>query len=222
MCWFWTALGILAILGFAIWHLRLRLTGSFDQDTVIVDLRAGPFRIGLVPHTGKKKERNVLKAKKTGKSKEVQEDLPAKKFPRPTAADLRDVWQTLWPPVRRALSRTRRSIRVAPLHLSLTIGGAEEPADAAEMYGVLSALIWAGMPVLERAVDIPDPHIHIGLDFDAAQTRREGAFGISLQIGTLVAVGIGVGLPALKWLRSYLKRHQKQEAAAKSAEHPAA
>lgn len=34
----------------------------------------------------------------------------------------------LWPAAQKALRRTRRSIRVDPLRLSVTLGGAEDPA----------------------------------------------------------------------------------------------
>ena len=106
--------------------------------------------------------------------------------------------------------------------VSVTVGGAEEPADAAELYGLLNALVWTGMPALERLVDVPDPQIHTGIDFDAPQTRAEGELGLSIRLGTLIAVGLTLGLPALKWLRSYCKRHGPRQTAPRAAEHPAA
>ena len=34
----------------------------------------------------------------------------------------------LWPPLKRALNRTRKGIRIHPLQISLTIGGQVDPA----------------------------------------------------------------------------------------------
>ena len=74
------------------------------------------------------------------------------------------------------------------------------------------------MPALERLVDVPDPQIHTGIDFDAPQTRAEGELGLSIRLGTLIAVGLTLGLPALKWLRSYCKRHGPRQTAPRAAE----
>ena len=67
------------------------------------------------------------------------------------------------------------------------------------------------MPALERLVVIPDPAIHLGLDFDAPETRAEGELGISIRLGTLIAVGTQLAVPAIGWLRRYLKRKQRQQ-----------
>ena len=71
-------------------------------------------------------------------------------------------------------------------------------------------------------MDVPDPEIDTGIDFDAPQTRAEGELGLSIRLGTLSAVGLTLGLPALKWLRSYCKRHGPRQTAPRAAEHPAA
>ena len=85
----------------------------------------------------------------------------------------------------------------------MTLGGAEDPAASAELYGGLHALIWTGMPALERLVVIPDPAIHLGIDFDAAKTRAEGEIGLSIRLWTLIAVGAQLALPAMGWLRRF-------------------
>lgn len=132
----------------------------------------------------------------------------------------------LWPAAQKALRRTRRSIRVDPLRLSVTLGGAEDPAAAAELYGGLHALVWTGMPALEQLVVIRDPGIHLGIDFDAQETRAEGELGISIRLGTLIAVGTQLAVPAIGWLRRFMKRRRTPPASKaadnKAAEHPAA
>ena len=110
--------------------------------------------------------------------------------------------------------------------LSATLGGAEDPAAAAELYGGLHALVWTGMPALEKLVVIRDPGIHLGIDFDAQETRAEGELGISIRLGTLIAVGTQLAVPAIGWLRRFMKRRRMPPASKaadnKAAEHPAA
>ena len=82
------------------------------------------------------------------------------------------------------------------------------------------------MPALEKLVVIRDPGIHLGLDFDAQETRAEGELGISIRLGTLIAVGTQLAVPAIGWLRRFMKRRRMPPASKaadnKAAEHPAA
>ena len=183
MRWLWIALAVLLALGIVIWRLRLGLYVAFGGGQAAADLTIGPFRIHLEPSKTQKKP--PQKTGKPGKPKREPKDLTeaVKKVPKPTLSDLRDAAETLWPASKKALRRTRRSIRVKPLRLAVTLGGAADPAAAAELYGGLHALIWTGMPALERLVVIPDPAIHLGLDFDAEKTRAEGEIGLSIRLG---------------------------------------
>ena len=207
----WIALAVLLVLAMFLWRLRLGLYVAFGPEQAAADLTIGPFRVRMAPSSGEKKP--PQETKKPGKPKREPQDLTeaAKSIPRPTPADLRDAAETLWPALKKALRRTRRGIRIKPLRLAVTLGGAEDPAAAAELYGGLHALIWTGMPALERLVVIPDPAIHLGIDFDAAKTRAEGELGLSIRLGTLIAVGAQLALPAIGWLRRYLKRKQRQQ-----------
>ena len=115
-------------------------------------------------------KKNAAGNQKTGKPKKEPKDLAeaAKKIPKPKLEDLQDAARTLWPAAKKALRRTRRGIRVDPLRLSATLGGAEDPAAAAELYGGLHALVWTGMPALEKLVVIRDP----GFISELILTRR--------------------------------------------------
>ena len=217
MRWLWIALAVLLALGIVIWRLRLGLYVAFGGGQAAADLTIGPLRIHLAPSKAPKKPQQ--ETKKPGKPKREPQDLTeaAKSIPRPTPADLRDAAETLWPALKKALRRTRRGIRIKPLRLAVTLGGAEDPAAAAELYGGLHALIWTGMPALERLVVIPDPAIHLGLDFDAEKTRAEGEIGLSIRLGTLIAVGVQLALPAIGWIRRFLRR-KRQTPAPKTAD----
>ena len=94
----------------------------------------------------------------------------------------------------------------------------EDPAAVAQTYGWASSAMWTLMPQLERLLKIPDPHIHLGTDFGAARTQIEGEAGITFRIGDLLIIGVGFGIPLLKWLR---KRKKEIEQSVKAAPPPA-
>ena len=88
----------------------------------------------------------------------------------------------------------------------------------AQTYGWASSAMWTLMPQLERLLKIPDPHIHLGTDFGAARTQIEGEAGVVFRIGDLLIIGLGFGIPLLKWLR---KRKKEIEQSVKAAPPPA-
>ncbi len=212
-------LGILVILLVFLCRLRLGILAAFAAGDTTLDLRIGPASIRLYPpqpeQTKKTEEDFSRKPKKADQSKGSRGKLA-----KPTWTDLQDAWKTLRAPVRRALERTRRGIRVDPLNLSVTVGGAEDPAQAAESYGILEMVVWTVMPPLEQLLVIPDPHIHVGVDFDAGKTRVDGTAAVTIRLGTLLAVALGAGIPVLRWLIKYQKRKQQppKETAPKTAD----
>ena len=107
--------------------------------------------------------------------------------------------------------------RIDPMHLSLTLGGLEDPAKTAERYGYLHTGMWNVMPLLEKLIQIPDPNLHIGLDFNTENTAVEGEIGVTARIGTLLLAGLGVGIPALRWFLRYQKKMKQQKPAAQPA-----
>ena len=214
MIWLWI-LGILILLAVLIARTRIGVRVRFGEGLLWAALTVGPFR---VPLTGEEKAAQQKDAKPAKKRKQTAKKAPKKdarpRFPKVTAADVKEAVRTLWPPLKKALGRTRRSIRLDPMTVSVVIGAAEDPAAGAEAYGWASGAMYNLLPALEELVRIPDPRAHIGLDFDSGETRAEGEIGLSVRIGTLIAVGFGVGVPALRWLTE-LRR--KQEAAPPAA-----
>lgn len=203
---------------FCLLHLGILVTFG---DLTAAYLSVGPIRIQIAPsRPDKGKKPKKEKAKTREESENAQNKL--KKLPRPTWEDLRSAYHTLWPPMKKALRRTRRGIRVEPLRLSLILGGKEDPASAAELYGYLNAGVWTAMPVLEQLLAIPKPSIHMEIDFESTSTRAEGGVGLSLRIGTLMLVGLQIGIPALKWLLKYWKKHRKKTERPVSPESPPA
>ena len=205
MIWLWI-LGILLALVALVCLLRVGVTVYLDER-VTLDVRAGPVKFHIDPDQPKKPKKNK-KPDKEKKPKETKPEKAKKPFPRPTVADIRDAVSTLAPPLGRALSRTRRSIRIHPMTLSITVGGAEEPADAAALYGYLNASVWSFMPWIEKLLVIPEPSIHIGLNFAEEKTAVRGQVGVSIRVGQAIAIGLGIAIPALQWFLRFRKAHK--------------
>ena len=200
-------LGILVLLLVWLCLTRVGARVAMSGGSTVVDVKFGLFRFRVFP--GKKKEKTSKEqaAEKSKKPKEKKEKQP---LPKPSLADIKDAVRTLWPPLKQALDRTRRGIRIHPLTISLILGGADDPAAAAEQYGYLQAAIWTGMPALEKVLDIPDPQIHTDIDFDAPKPLIQGTVGVTARIGILLGVGLGVAIPALRWFLRFRKKAKQQ------------
>lgn len=203
MVWRWVLGGFILLIAVLCWTRAGVLMTLGDTTTVCV--KVGLFRFQIVPGGKKapKKKKEKPDAGEDGKKK--------KPMSKPGLEDIQDAVRTLAPPLKRALGRTRRGIHITPLRLSLTAGGKEDPAAAAKLYGEINAAVWTGMPVLERLLDIPDPRIHTEVDFEAEKTRVEGTVGVSIRIGTALAVGFGIAVPALRWFLRYTRRHRNKK-----------
>lgn len=203
--WFLVILGILILLAVLLSRIRLGVRLTWEPSSLTAEASIGPFRIRLYPPAQRKKNTTQSPAPKEAAQPQQKKHAA---FPKPTAEDLRLALETLLPPLRRALDRTRRGIRVTPLEICVTVGGEEDPAAAAQLYGWLHTTVWTIMPVMEQLVRIPEPAIHIGIDFDADTTVSSGKIGIFLTLGTLVSVAFRIGIPVIKFLTAYMKRSQ--------------
>lgn len=178
---------------------------AFGGGDLRLDARFGLLRVHILPARPKKPKGEKPRKKETPPKKKPEAETAKRKLSF-TLEDGKDALRTLLPPLKRALVRLGRGIRVKPLRLSLTLGGQEDPAAAAQAYGELQAAVWAGMPLLEKLLDIRDPYLHTGVDFNAPGTAVEGEVGITLRVGTLLAVGFGLAFPALRWFLRWRKR----------------
>ena len=178
---------------------------------------AGPARIQLLPRPEKTETEQKTKQKKKAK-REAQEKKPAKQREKLSLSfeDVRSAPPYLWEGLKRALARTRRRMRIDPCVCPWSLPGRTLLPWRRPMAG--PAAMWTLMPQLERPLKIPDPHIHLGTDFGAARTQIEGEAGITFRIGDLLIIGVGFGIPLLKWLR---KRKKEIEQSVKAAPPPA-
>ena len=217
-------LGILAALLLLLCLTRVGVLVKFGEE-LTVTARLGFVRIQVLP--AKKKPPQHEKKPKAKQAQKSEPEKPKKAFPKPALSDIRDAVKTLWPPLKKALRRTRRGVRIDPLDVSVILGGQAEPADAAQLYGELHGAVWTGMPVLEQLLVIPRPHIHLDVDFTAEETKILGSIGVSARIGTLLRIGMTVAIPGLRWLLAYMKKKKqapvgKDESNGHGKEKPAA
>ena len=186
--------------------LRVRMTAEF-KPAVILTLYVGPVRKQIYPGANREDGKSSVKKKKaTAPRKDGQ-----KKLPKPGFSDIRDAYETLKPALLKALQRTHHGIRIVPLTLSVIFGGVEDPAAAAEHFGYANAVVWSLMPALERLIKIPDPHIHLDVDFEAEKLCVTGSVGIDVRIGTILLVAFGLAIPALRWLLKYSKENNTEK-----------
>ncbi|MGM9618336.1 MAG: DUF2953 domain-containing protein [Oscillospiraceae bacterium] len=170
-------------------------------EPLTVTLRFGPGRLRLLPgKEKKKKEPKAERPKKEKKAKAARQPKSGKTKPKIGFPEVRQGAELLLPALKKALGRTRRSIRVKPLNVHVVFGG-DDPAEVAEQYGWATAAMWSLMPQAERLLTIPEPHIRLDTDFEASATRTEGEIGLSIRIGSTLRIGLALLPAALRWYR---------------------
>lgn len=173
-------LGILLALILLVLFLRVGVRIAFG-DELRVTAAAGPVRIQIVPSPPKKpKKQKKHKEKKNPPEKQKAAPREKRKLGL-TPGDIRSALPYLWQSLKGALRKTRQRLRIDPMQVSVILGGEEDPAASAETYGWVSAAVWTFMPRLEELMRIPDPYIHLDVDYSAAETKAEGEVGLSFQ-----------------------------------------
>lgn len=203
----WWILGGMAVLLVLLWRTRIRVQAAFISGTLTLDLWIGLIPIHLLP--AKEKPPQNAGSASVQPAEDGEKKGKGSALPKIGIGEITSAICALWPPLRQVLAKARASVRVAPLKLSVIVGAAEDPAAGAQWYGLLHCGIWTGMPVLEQLLVIPDPRIHLGIDFDTPQTIIDGTVGVSISVGTLIEMASHIAIPALRWFMS-LQKTEKQ------------
>lgn len=217
----WIILGVIAMLIVVILCLRVSVTASFG-DKLHVTAQIGPVKLQVVPPPEKKPKKEKPKKEKATEPDSKPHKEKKKRDIHLTAADIRAALRAVWHAVQGALRRAGRRIRIDPMRVSIVLGD-ENPANTAEWYGWVNAAVWTVMPWLEKTVHMPDPQVHMEMDFNAAETKVSGTVGVSYRVGDLLAIGFAAAGPLLRFLIPFLKRQKvmKKEAEKKAAEQTA-
>lgn len=207
----WIILGVIVALIAVLLCLRVGVTASFGEE-LRVTAQIGPATVQIVPPPEKKSKK--AKPEKTAKGEKKPKE---KKKPdiHLTLEDIRGGLHAVWQSIQGALRRAGKRIRIDPLRLSFVFGD-EDPVNTAQWYGWANSAMWAVMPRLEEMIHMPDPRIHMEMDFTATETKISGTVGASYRIGDLLAIGFAALGPVLKFGIPFLKRQKafkKAEAA---------
>ena len=213
-------LGILLALIALVLLIRVGVYISFGE-VLLVRAKAGPVTIQILPKLEKKPQKKK-KPKKEKKKPEKEENKPPEKPKEKkklglTFEDIRTAVPALFASLKRGLRKTRRRLKIDPMRLSLIFGG-DDPAKVAEMYGWAGSAMWTFMPQIERLTRMPDPRIHLDVDYNSRKTAAEGEIGISLQIRDIFAIGFAFAGPVLKWGLAFIKRKKARDAGKKAEE----
>ncbi|MBE6989466.1 MAG: DUF2953 domain-containing protein [Ruminococcaceae bacterium] len=205
-------LGILLLLILVILLIRVGVYISFGEE-LWIRAKAGPVTIQILPRPDKPKKPKKEKIKKEKKGK-TKEPIPEKekKGLGLTFEDIRSAVPALFESLKKGLRKTRRRLRIQPMTVSVTFGG-DDPSKVAEMYGWASTGMWTLMPQIERLTRMPDPRIHLDVDYGSLRNRAEGDVGISLQIRDALAIGFAFGIPLVKWFLVFQKAKKARDKA---------
>ena len=213
----WIILGVIAALIAVLLCLRVGVTASFGEE-LRVTAQIGPATVQIIPPPEKKPAKE--KPKKAAAKAEKKPKEKKKPDIHLTLEDIRGGLHAVWQSIQGALRRAGKRIRIDPLRLSFVFGD-EDPVNTAQWYGWANSAMWAVMPRLEEMIHMPDPRIHMEMDFTATETKISGTVGASYRIGDLLAIGFAALGPVLKFGIPFLKRQKafkKAEAARLAAE----
>lgn len=213
----WIILGVIAALIAVLLCLRVGVTASFGEE-LRVTAQIGPATVQIIPSPEKKPAKE--KPKKAAAKAEKKPKERKKPDIHLTLEDIRGGLHAVWQSIQGALRRAGKRIRIDPLRLSFVFGD-EDPVNTAQWYGWANSAMWAVMPRLEEMIHMPDPRIHMEMDFTATETKISGTVGASYRIGDLLAIGFAAIGPVLKFGIPFLRKQKafkKAEAAKLAAE----
>ena len=200
-------IGIILLIFLLIGFLRIGAVVSFG-DALSVRLRIGHLKVTIIPGKEKKpKERKPKEEKPKKPSGEKKKKSGKASFPRPTAENILDLIQTSLSALGAMARRTCRRIRIDPLAITVVFGGCD-PAEIAMVYGAASSLMFATMPRAEERFDIPDPSIHLRMDYGSQSTTVDGSLGLSVRVCDLFAILFTLIAPLAKWFLRFKKLHK--------------
>lgn len=200
-------IGIILLIFLLIGFLRVGATVFFG-DALCVKLRVGPIRLTVFPKRKKRKEKKEKPKEEKPKEEKAEAELKKKRaLPKPTIEDLLDLAQTALSALGATVKRACKRVRIDPLDVTVVLGG-DDPASIATLYGVASAAMFAEMPKLEERFYVPDPSLHLRMDFDAEGTTAAGRVGVTLRVCDLFAIVFTLLIPMAKWFLRFKKAHR--------------
>lgn len=181
--------------------VRVGVILRFGEQTTL-KLRIGALHLTILPR-GKKEK----KAKTAPTEAAPKKSTSPKKKTKLTLLEIYDLVTAVFEGLRAMAHRAGKHLRVDPLELSAVIGGSD-PAEVAQRFGTVNAAVWSLMPQAEEILHIPDPAIHLEMDYNAPKTTVSGTVGLSFRVGNLIELAVAAARPLLRWYRAYRKAHK--------------
>jgi len=221
----WIILGVIVLVVTLLCLTPVGVYVHYEKE-LLLQLRIGPFTVVLLPQKEKKpKERKPAAmdapakegekpAPETAPSSgsvaakpEHNDEKPEKKktiFPKPNKAQIVYSLKTLPGILKKALRRTRKGILISPLRVKVVFAG-EDPADVAETYGKVQALVSALFPELKKLVRIKNARIALSTDYEREKVLLSLEMGIRLRIGAIFVIAFSAAIGLLRWFIGYRK-----------------
>lgn len=191
-------IGIILLILLLLASVRVGVIFHFG-DEMTLKLRIGLIRVTILPK--KKKEKRTARTDAAPKK-----FAPPKKKNKLTPLEIYDLVTAIISGLRAMAHRAGKHLRVDPLELSAVIGGSD-PAQVAQRFGAANAAVWSLMPQAEEILHIPDPAIHLDMDYNAPRTAVSGTVGLAFRVGNLIGFTVAAAIPLLRWYKTYRKEH---------------
>ena len=207
-------IGGIVLLVLLVLALRVGCRADYSEEGLFLWLTIGTLRFQLLPQKPKKERRKKREKQKKQDAQEEkdqkaeQETDKAGKTGKPGKLNL---LLDLAEPILRALGQLRRRLRVEGIRLNYVIGGADDPAQAAIRYGIVSAGGGAIIPLINEAFDVRDWDMHLSVDFDAKESRVALSAQADWRVGQLLRILIALAIQALPIYRSNQKKTDPKE-----------
>ena len=179
-----------------------------DEDSVVrLGIKAGPFRIWLLPKKPKtekqllkQQRREVKKAEKAADKKakernQTQTVKPKKKLDIPFLCALVKIGC-------RAVRRTFRSFTVDHLKLHYVVA-TKDPYDTATQYSYLCGALASVPEIVGDVVRVRRQDVQLGMDFTREKPVISARIVISLQLYKLVWVALMFAVEFMRWKKTH-------------------
>ena len=185
-------------------QIRVGVRAAYNAGGLFLWLRLGAVQLRVLP--ARKKEK---KPKKSKPPKQDKRDKPKEDKPKLTAGGALDYARALLPIVLEAAGQFYHKLQMDVLRLELR-AGAQDPADAAMLYGQASAALGALWYPLTQAFHVKDGLARVEPDFDGGGMTLSAQAALSIKLGQIAWLGLYFGLKSLKAFLS-VKNHQKDK-----------
>lgn len=158
------------------------------------------------------KEKKPKKAKKPKKPKKEKEEKPPEEKPKRKLPFTPEEILQLLKLLLDTLSRFRRKLTVNRFKLYF-VAAADDPADAAMLFGFANAALGYLDGAAGRAFDIRSRDVKTAVDFESTEMYADAELTITISLGRILAVVIAAGVGFLKIKRQSSKNKDRAQSA---------